>query len=480
MTLRDYLLGIPNTTAADNLELAITGVTDDSRQITKGCIYVCITGTRFDGHAVAAQMLEEGAAMVVVDHDLGLSRQVVVENTRVAYALLCANHFGNPAKKLRMLGVTGTNGKTTITFLIKSILTAAGRKVGLIGTIQNEIIDMVLPAKKTTPDPYQFHAMLARMVEAGCEFVVMEASSQALDQHRLEGCRFEVAIFTNLSRDHLDYHGDMERYFLAKRKLFDICDHAIVNIDDEHGVRLAEELGRKTVTCSLQNDAARFTAKNIECAADSSKFVLVTEGLIERMRVPMPGMFSVMNAMQAAIAALVVGLPAPQVAAGLSACKGVIGRAEVLPNGGRDFTIIRDFAHGPDSLEKTLTVLKPFVKGRLVTLFGCAGNRDRTKRPYMGACVAANSDFVILTSDNPRDEDPMQIIEDTKPGLDQYKTPYRIIPDRYTAIVWAIDNLQPGDMLLLAGKGHEDYQVLHDETIYLDERLVVEQLLGIQ
>lgn len=477
MTLANYLQGITYTASPQvSLTSQVTDITSDSRQIKKGCLFVCVKGGKFDGHSAAAQALDEGAAAVVVERDLGLPRQLLVENTRSAYAILCANHFDNPSRKLKLLGVTGTNGKTTITYLLKSILTTAGKKTGLIGTIHNEILDLVLPAKYTTPDPYQLHAMLSRMAEAGCEYVVMEASSHALDQHRLDGCEFDIAVFTNLTQDHLDYHGTMEEYFLAKRKLFDHCRRAVVNIDDEYGARLAEELGKVAATCSLKSDLATFTAKNIECTADGSKFVLVADRLIERVRVPMPGMFSVMNAMEAAVAAILAGVSVADAAGGLSACYGVTGRAEVIPTG-RDFTIIRDYAHTPDGLEKILAALRQFTTGRLVTLFGCAGNRDRTKRPMMADYVAAGSDLVILTSDNPRDEDPLQIISDAKPGLDQHTTPYKIIPDRYTAILWAIDNMQPGDLLLLAGKGHEDYQVLHDETIYFDEKVLVEQFL---
>ncbi|MEG0853813.1 MAG: UDP-N-acetylmuramoyl-L-alanyl-D-glutamate--2,6-diaminopimelate ligase [Angelakisella sp.] len=478
MKLAEYLTGIQYTMNDQKLlDTQITGITSDSRQVKKGCIFVCIKGGKFDGHTAAPQAVAEGAAVVVTETDLGLACQVLVENTRSAYAILCANHFDNPSRKLRLMGVTGTNGKTTITYLLKSILSAAGKKTGLMGTIHNEILDMVLPAKYTTPDPYQLHAMLSRMVEAGCEYVVMEASSHALDQHRLDGCEFDVAIFTNLTQDHLDYHETMENYYLAKRKLFDHCRKAVVNIDDSYGARLAEEIGKTAVTCSLSNDMAAFTAKSIECSAAGSKFVLVADHLIERVKVPMPGMFSVMNAMEAAVAAILADVSVSDAANGLSTCYGVTGRAEVIPTG-RDFTIIRDYAHTPDGLEKIIGALRQFTTGRLVTLFGCAGNRDRTKRHLMADCVAAGSDLVILTSDNPRDEDPLQIINDAKPGLDRHKTPYKIIPDRYTAILWAIDNMQPGDLLLLAGKGHEDYQVLHDETIYFDERVLVEQILA--
>ena len=242
MVLKDYLAGVRYKTAMAEEELErlpVTSVTNDSRQVRKGSVFVCIRGGRFDGHDKAAGALEAGAAAIVVERDLGLPRQILVENTRAAYALLCGNHFGNPASRLKLIGVTGTSGKTTVAFLIKSILQEAGEKVGLIGTIHNEIGQWEFPAKHTTPDPYQLHTMLERMAEAGCRYVVMEASSHALDQHRLEGCRFAAAVFTNLSQDHLDYHGTMENYFAAKKKLFAMADTAVVNLDDSKGMELA-------------------------------------------------------------------------------------------------------------------------------------------------------------------------------------------------------------------------------------------------
>ena len=477
MTLQDYLQGISYSTGMKDLEnISVTTVTNDSRQIRKDCIFVCIKGGKFDGHDAASKALAEGAAAVVVERDLGLSRQVLVENSRSAYAILCANHFHNPSRRLKLVGTTGTNGKTTTTFLLKSILEAAGKKVGLMGTIHNEIMDMELPAKHTTPDPYQLHAMLDRMAEAGCEYVVMEVSSHALDQHRLDGCEFEVGIFTNLTQDHLDYHKTMENYFAAKKRLFGMCKQAVINLDDPYGQQLAAELGDKAFTVSLERNDACLTAKNISYDAAGTSFILVGNNIIERIRISQPGRFSVSNAMGAAGACLLLGVSTPDIARGLRECPGVAGRAEIIP-ANVNYTIIRDYAHTPDGLEKIITALQEYATGRVVTLFGCAGNRDRTKRTHMAEMAAKYSDFVILTSDNPRDEDPIQIINDAKPGLDQFDTPYRIIPDRYQAIVWALDNAQPGDILLLAGKGHEDYQVLHDETIYFDEKVVVQELL---
>ena len=481
MTLREYLEGIPYTSSIppDEMEkISVTTVTNDSRQVREGSVFVCVQGGRFDGHTKAAEALEHGAAAVVVERDLGLSRQIIVENSRAAYALLCANHFGNPARKLKLVGITGTSGKTTVAFLTKSILEAAGKKVGLIGTIYNQIGELEFPAKHTTPDPYQLHTMLDRMVEAGCEYAVMEASSHALDQCRLTGCRFAAAVFTNLSQDHLDYHGTMENYFAAKKNLFSLADASVVNLDDEKGRELAGELGGKTVTFSLERDDATLTARNISSTVKGSSFLIVGERIIQRTRVAMPGRFSVSNAMAAAAACYVLGVSPEEIAKGLAACPGVPGRAEIIP-APVDYTIIRDFAHAPEELEQIIATLAPYKgKGRLITLFGCAGERDRTKRAAMGEAVAKKSDLAILTSDNPRGENEGQIIRDTLPGLARYDTPYEVIPDRYEAIAWALNHAEKDDILLLAGKGHEDYQVLKEETVFFDEKVLVQQLLA--
>lgn len=480
MTLQDYLEGIRYRSHLERPDrIQISTVTNDSRQVREGALFVCIQGGKFDGHDMALDALAHGAAAVVVQRDLGIPEQIIVENTRAAYAILCANHFGNPSRQMQLVGITGTNGKTTTAYLIKGILQEAGKKAGLMGTIHNEILDLEFPAKHTTPDPYQLHAMLQRMVQAGCQYVVMETSSHALDQHRLDGCQFAVGVYTNLTQDHLDYHGTMEEYFAAKRKLFNIAEKAVVNLDDAHGRQLAEELGSRATTYSLEQDAADLTAREIVSDARGSRFVMVGHGFLERMKVPMPGRFSVSNAMAAAGACLALGLTPEQVSKGLAQSRGVTGRAEVI-DAGTDYTIIRDYAHSPDGLEKILTTLRAYAQGRLVCLFGCAGDRDRTKRAVMAECVAQHADFVILTSDNPRSEDPVQIIEDARPGLDKYSTPYKIIPDRFSAIQWALENAQTGDILVLAGKGHEDYQVLQEETVCFDEKEVVLRLLGRQ
>ncbi len=475
MKLYKLLAGVEYSPAVIDRE--IKSISTNSRQMQEGDLFVCIRGEKSDGHDYAADALKRGAAAIVAERDLGLDNQILVSSSRIAYGRLCANFFGSPAQKLKLIGVTGTNGKTTVSSLIKYVLTATGHKAGLIGTIQNEIGDMVIPAKYTTPDPFILQSMLARMVEAGCEYAVMEVSSHGLDQHRLEGCRFDTGIFTNLTQDHLDYHKTMENYYQAKKKLFDISDKAVINLDDATGRRLLAEIACPATTFSVEDDSADYTARSITPSAHGSTFALVGKGVIARIRLKMPGAFSVSNAMAAAACCLGLGLELGAVADALSSCPGVVGRAEVIAM--QDgVLIIRDYAHTPDGLEKIITALREFATGRVVTLFGCAGNRDATKRPKMAAAAASLSDFCILTSDNPRSEDADKIIADALPGFEGYKTPYITITDRYQAIRWALENSRQNDILLLAGKGHEDYQVLADETIYFDEKVLVTQLLA--
>jgi len=458
---------------------AVDAITCDSRQVAQGSLFCAVAGERADGHDHAAAALDSGAVAVVVQRDLGLPRQIVVEDSRATYGILCANFFGNPAGKLKLMAVTGTNGKTTITYLMKQILEHAGKKVGLIGTIHNEIGEMTFPAKHTTPDPFQLHTMFARMVAAGCEYVVMEVSSHALDQSRVAGCRFLTAAFTNLTQDHLDYHRDMENYYGAKKKLFSLCETAVINIDDEYGRRLAAEAPCRRVTFSCENDNADYTARDIKFSARGSRFALLTKSSLTRVSFGMPGNFSVSNALAAAAGCVEAGIALDAVVEGLGACAGVPGRIEILPTQ-TPYTIIRDYAHSPDGLEKVLTCVRGFAPGRVVTLFGCAGNRDRTKRPKMAEIAARLSDFCILTSDNPRDEDPKRIAEDAIPGFARHDTPYEVIVDRYEAIRWALEHSRENDVLVLAGKGHEDYQVLNHGTIYFDEKVIVMELLGLE
>ncbi len=472
MKLHELLKDTGMVPVAIDADREITAITCDSRRIEEGCLFVCIVGTVVDGHKFAAEAEANGAAAVVVQRDLGLRTQLLTDNTRRAWAQICANWFGRPAERLHLVGVTGTNGKTTTTTLIKSILEYDGHKVGLIGTINNMVGNRVLPAERTTPDPYDLQSLLALMVMEGCEYCVMEVSSHALDQQRVECCFCDVGVFTNLTQDHLDYHKTMENYLAAKKRLFSMCRTGIVNLDDAASAEMVRDVPCETVSFAVDNDRADYTARNVRRLADGVVFELVGVGEIGRVRMRIPGQFSVYNGLAAATACLKLGMPFDRVVEALSAADGVKGRAEVVPTG-RDFTVIIDYAHTPDGMENICRTLKECTDGRLVTVFGCGGDRDKTKRPLMGAIAAQLSDYLVVTSDNPRTEDPAAIIEDIVAGLADTDTPYTVVENRVEAIRWAIANAQAGDTILLAGKGHETYQILGDETIHLDEREVV-------
>ena len=466
---------LPNVEKYKNTEISL--LTDDSRKVIAGSAFVCISGPVSDGHNYAAAAAENGAAVIICERDLGLKNQIIVEDTHTVYADMCARWFDYPAKGLKLVGVTGTNGKTSTTYMIKSIIEAAGHKTGIIGTIQNLIGDQAVPAKNTTPGIYELNELFAKMKQAGCEYVLMEVSSHALDQKRVCGLEFEVAVFTNLTQDHLDYHKTMDNYLEAKKRLFSMCKTAIVNLDDPYYEKLVSGLECKIVTYSAQSDNATYTAKNVRYRADGLEYEFVGYNIISRMKLKTGGKFTVYNSLCAAIGALELGFDVKLARDALSSLEGVKGRAEVVPTG-MDFTIIIDYAHTPDGLKNILCAFKDCKKGRLVSLFGCGGDRDRTKRPIMGEIAASYSDYVIVTSDNPRTEEPSDIIKDILEGMKTTKTPYTVIENRVDAIKFAIKNAKKDDIIVLAGKGHETYQILKTGTIHLDEREVVAQALA--
>lgn len=474
MKLSQILKGI--AVQNEYIDVDIVDVTDDSRQVKEGYLFICIKGATFDGHSVAGEMLEKGAAAVVCDHDLGLKNQVIVENTRSVYSPICANFFNNPADKLKIIGLTGTNGKTTTTFLIKQILENVGKKVGLIGTVQNMVCDEVYPAHFTTPDPHELQSLFAKMVEADCEYCVMEVSSQALAQGRVEGIHFYVGAFTNLTQDHLDYHKTWENYFEAKRLLFSACDVAVTNIDDEYGLKIVDGFDAKVVTYAVDNSHADYQAKNVRFAATGVKYELMGEK-IGHVNCPIPGRFSVYNSLCAATIALSMGVDFEDVLKAIEKSNGVKGRIEVVPTPNQNYTVIIDYAHSPDGLENIISSLKEIAKGRVVTVFGCGGDRDKTKRPKMGAIASKLSDFCVVTSDNPRSEVPAEIIKDILVGMQDSSTPYQVVENRKEAIRWAMENAIENDIILLAGKGHETYQILPTGTIHFDEREAVAEVL---
>ncbi|MBQ3259422.1 MAG: UDP-N-acetylmuramoyl-L-alanyl-D-glutamate--2,6-diaminopimelate ligase [Clostridia bacterium] len=470
MKLQQLLHGVNTLSPVPDAD--VTALCRDSRKVTAGCVFVCIRGTGVDSHVFGVAAAKQGAAAVICERDLGLANQVLVPDGRAAWAIMCANWFGHPADRVKLIGITGTNGKTSTTYLLKAILEQAGHRVGLIGTIQNLIGDRVLASGHTTPDPFELQQMLSTMADEGCTYAVMEVSSHALDQDRVGGLTFEAAVFTNLTQDHLDYHKTMERYAAAKKKLFAMCNTAVFNKDDAAYETMCEGVVCPCVTYSTRDDAADYTARNVRPRPDGVDFDLVGFDGIGRVRLATPGQFSVYNALAAAACALKLGVDFETVTAALSAAGIVKGRAEVVPTD-RDFTVVIDYAHTPDGLLNICQTLNACKAGRLITLFGCGGDRDRTKRPQMGAVAAENSDFVIVTSDNPRTEDPEAILADIVPAVEQSGTPFTVIADRVCAIRWALENAKTGDTVLLAGKGHETYQILKDKTITLDEREVV-------
>ena len=476
MRLHELLQGMEYRGEVPDLEIAL--VTDDSRRVVPGCVFVCVEGNRFDGHSAARQAVEQGAVCVVAQKETGASPQILVENSREAYALLCGNFHGNPAKKLILAGVTGTNGKTTIAYLLKELFDAAGYKTGLIGTLKIMVGQEELPTDDdlpTTPGPWRLHALFRQMADAGCTHVFMETSSQALAQKRCAGLHFAVGIFTNLTQDHLDYHGDFQTYFEAKKTLFYQSGAAVVNIDDNYGPGMLEGIPARPVTCSLTDNHADYTAKNVQLLPDSVSYELVSRGQIGRIKFSTPGEFSVYNSMETAIAALELGLTLEQAQEGLARNKGVKGRMEVLPTN-TPYTVIIDYAHSPDGLEKALGTLRQFCTGRILCVFGCGGDRDLGKRPLMGHIAAALSDIAIVSSDNPRDEDPMDIIADVCAGMKGRAQIYRE-PDREKAVLLALKKAREGDIVLLAGKGHEDYQYAAEGKVHMDEREIVERYL---
>lgn len=463
-------------TSGGYTDAEVSDITDNSRKVTAGTVFVCVQGAHFDGHCAAQQAEADGAVLIVAERDTGAKNQVLVKNTRSAYAILCAAFYGYPAEHLTLIGVTGTNGKTTTTMLLKGIFDKAGVKSGLVGTVQNMIGEQAFPASLTTPDCKDLQKLFADMVQAGCTHCVMEVSSQALAQHRVDGCRFAIALFTNLTQDHLDYHGTFENYMLAKRRLFEISDLAILNTDDPYAQKMVEGLGVKVLTFSVHRDDSDYMAKNVICSSNGVQYELLAQTDIGRVIVKIPGHFTVYNSMGAAVCAIACGLEFETVLQLLAQSKGVPGRVEVVPTN-TDYTVLIDYAHSPDGLQNVISSLRETAKKRIITVFGCGGDRDKTKRPKMGKIVGDLSDVAVVTSDNPRTENPDAIIQDILAGMTACKARIKTVPDRTEAIRYALSIAKTDDIVLLAGKGHETYQILNTGKIHYDEREVVAQIL---
>ena len=461
-------------------DIEITGIAYDSRSVAEGNIFVCVKGFETDGHKFAKKAEENGAALIVAEHDVDVSVPVWrVENSRRALAQLAALFYGEPSRKFKLIGVTGTNGKTTITYLVKSILEAAGKSVGIIGTNQNIIGDKVLMTKSTTPttpNSLELQQLFAEMVDGGAEYVVMEVSSHALALDRVYGCRFDVGIFTNLTRDHLDFHITMENYLRAKAMLFDMCEKGVVNYDDAGGRQIVAEKDCDFITVGF-GEGCDLRASDMKITARGDEFNVTYKGETYPVNIRIPGKFSVYNAICAAGAALQLGIDMDTIRRGLSEANGVLGRVEVVPTD-TDYTVIIDYAHTPDGLENIIKSVKEFARGRVITLFGCGGDRDSTKRSIMGEIAGKYSDYSIITSDNPRTEDPISIVAMIEQGMKESGGEYTVIVDRRKAIGYALDFAEKDDVIILAGKGQETYQIIGKEKHDFDERAVVRDYLN--
>ena len=451
----------------------ISSVTDDSRKVRNSSVFVCVKGKKNDGHDYARKALERGAAVVICDHNIGIRNCIVVENTREAYALMCANYYGNCHRKLKMIGVTGTNGKTTTTFIIKKILEENGYKVGVIGTVNVMIGNEKYPSDYTTPNPSVLHRYLYMMKMAGCDVCIIEASSQALSQERTYGIHFDIGVFTNLTREHLDYHGSMEEYAKAKAILMQNSSVCVINADDSFAEMMKRNAAEKVVTFAIDGNAD-IKAENVKLNHGGVVYTLACESGRYETAYDVIGKFSVYNSLAALAVGIVMRVDMKRAVRAVAEMKTVRGRIEKIPNN-RNIHILIDFAHTPDSLENVLKTVRDIYDKRIITVFGCGGDRDRTKRPLMGRIACKYSDLVYVTSDNPRTEDPERIIDDIVGDID--KNNYIRTADRTQAIKAAIVEAEPGDTVLIAGKGHERYQILGTEKIHYDEREIVKQIL---
>ncbi|MBR3179588.1 MAG: UDP-N-acetylmuramoyl-L-alanyl-D-glutamate--2,6-diaminopimelate ligase [Clostridia bacterium] len=455
----------------------ISSITYDSRKVESGSLFCCLVGLVSDGHTFAGQAVDKGAAALIVEHRLPYNiPQLVVEDGRKAMALAAACFYGHPEKEMLMLGVTGTNGKTSTTYMVKSIAEQAGKKVGLIGTIQNMIGDEVIETGRTTPESADLFALLRQMADEKVDLVIMEVSSHALVQDRVYGIQYQVALFTNLTQDHLDYHKTFDNYLSAKKLLFSQCDIAVINHDDPHAEKIMEGLECPIYTTGIHTPAS-YNASEIDIQTSGVRFLLRTPKGESLIRLHISGLFSIYNAMGAAAMMQQAGFSLEQIVSGLEALKGVAGRLQAVNTNGKPFSVYVDYAHTPDALENVLTTVRAFAKARVLSLFGCGGDRDRAKRPLMGEIGGRHSDYVIITSDNPRSEEPESIVKAIEEGVKKSGAPYTVIVNRREAIAYALSILEENDILVIAGKGHENYQEINGVKHHFDDKEIVEELL---
>ncbi len=486
MNLKSVLSGIEGLKAKGNLDMEIMGVAHDSRKVKEGYVFVAVKGYDVDGHNYIHQAIENGAKAIVVE-DISSIKQsglpenitlVVAPNTREALAKMACNFYDNPSKKFNLIGITGTKGKTTTTFMIKSILEKSGQKVGLIGTVANYIGDKNLgESSRTTPESLELQELFAEMVKEKVETVVMEVSSQSLKLHRVDGCDFNIGVFTNFSEDHISEkeHPDMQDYFNSKLKLFDMCKKGFINIDDYQVAKVKKLATNCDIKTYGIDNSADLLAKDITVTNASVDFKVKIGQRNERVKTGIPGRFSVYNSLAAISVAGVFGIDAEKIKEALLEVR-VPGRSELVDNK-KELTIMIDYAHSPESLQNILSAVKSYTRGRVISVFGCGGDRDPGKRPQMGEISGNVADFTIITSDNPRTEEPAEIVKEIEVGMKKTKGKYVTIVDRIEAIKYAINMANKNDIIVLAGKGHETYQEINGKKYPFDEREIIKKLM---
>ncbi|MPL99317.1 UDP-N-acetylmuramoyl-L-alanyl-D-glutamate--2,6-diaminopimelate ligase [bioreactor metagenome] len=478
MKLLDLLNGVSYQLLSGELEKEINNIQYDSRKIEVDDLFVCLTGFEVDGHNYANKAIEAGAKVIICEKNIDIKENdvtvLLVKEGRKALALMAANYYGHPTRKLKLIGVTGTNGKTTTVYLLKSMLEKAGKKVGLVGTIANYIGDTKIKSERTTPESLELQKLFKDMVEADCEYCVMEVSSHSLYLDRVYGCEFEIGIFTNLTRDHLDFHKSFDNYYDAKFKLFQRSKSCVINVDDDFGYRVlrdVEKLDNKEIkTYSIKNESD-FKASDLMLKEGDIHFRINGE----EFNSVLPGEYNVYNALGAVGAMSILGIDKELMRKGLLDVV-VPGRCERIGyKYDIPYDIIIDFAHTPDGLKNILETLKGFTKNRLIAVYGCGGDRDKVKRAELGRIGTELADLAIITSDNPREEDPMVIIKEIVAGIK--KSNYLAIENRVEAIKLALGMAEEGDVIVLAGKGHENYQIVNEGVIHFDEREIVDDIL---
>ena len=486
MKLKNLLLGLENLKLKGDLELEINGIESNSKQVKQGYLFVAIKGFSVDGHRFIESAIENGATAVMIEEGCNLKEIkipsdvtiLMAPDTRKALAITSANFYDNPSRKFKLIGVTGTKGKTTTTFMIKEILEKAGKRVGLVGTIATYINGKLLKeSDRTTPESLELQQIFNKMAEEKVEYVVMEVSSQSLKLHRVDGCEFDIVLFTNFSEDHISEkeHPDMQDYFNSKMKLFEMCKTGIVNVDDLYGAKIPKLFPNSEITTYGIDNFANLNARDITITNSFADFRAKISDKNERVKVGIPGRFSIYNALAAISVTKKLGVSSEVIKEALLEVR-VPGRSELVDNK-LELPIMIDYAHSPESLENILQAVKGYTRGRVISVFGCGGDRDSGKRPIMGEISGRVADFTIITSDNPRTEDPQKIVDQIEEGIKKTKGNYKVIVDRVEAIKEAIKMANKRDLIVLAGKGHEPYQEINGVKHPFDERIIVKDLI---